>query len=370
MNYCSLEDAWGNNFSESRKVKKPKRLYTLKNQPHIYNTSMSNSHDKHCNIQEPRVFTVKNKDRYHKSRTHKDIYKPKNKGRVNNINVMYDNANKEYKKYKKESKKMMKNRKEDNEIIENEIENSNYINNYSEIDEDNYSDMEQMPPSNDMSDNYTFNDSKNLQQEMYNLQKEQNKEIERQQELLQEQMRKQGIVNDIQSPEYFQGKYDYDTIEAFDNNNLNNNSYENNKQPDPNNNEEENKINDIDIESGSESESESENEPENDKVNKKNNKGKRSKNINILDKLLQNKDEEDIENIGNTEDKDNIDYRLNTLNRNVNSIIKILKDSNFFEEESQENIHDIILFILFGIFILFILDTIYRIGTNKQTIQN
>ena len=369
MNYCSLEDAWGNDFSESRKVKKPKRLYTLKNQPHIYNTSMRNSHDKHCNTQEPRVFTVKNKERYHKSRTHKDIYRPENKGRVNNINVMYDNANKEYKKYKKESKKMMKNRKDDNDIIENDIENRNYINNYSGIDEDNYSDMEQLPPSEDMSDNYTINDSKNLQQEMYKLQKEQNTEIERQQELLQEQMRKQGMGNDMQSPEYFQGKYNYDTIESFENNNLNNNSYEKNTQNNEENDnknktEEENKINDIDTES------ESDSEPENDIVtNNEKNKETKSKNINILDKLLQNKGGEDIEE--NIEDnKDNIDYRLNTLNRNVNSIIKILKESNFFEEDSQENIHDIILFILFGIFILFILDTIYRIGTNKPTIQN
>ena len=48
MNYCSLEDAWGNHFSESRKIKKPKKLYTLKNRPHIYDTSMAESHDRHC----------------------------------------------------------------------------------------------------------------------------------------------------------------------------------------------------------------------------------------------------------------------------------------------------------------------------------
>ena len=111
MNYCSLEDAWGSHFSESRKVKKPKRLYTLKNQPHIYDTSMARGHDKHCNIQEPRTFTVKNKHRYEKSRTPKDIYRAKRSSRVDNINISYDKAKDEYKKYRKESKRISKKKK-------------------------------------------------------------------------------------------------------------------------------------------------------------------------------------------------------------------------------------------------------------------
>ena len=136
MNYCSLEDAWGSNFNESRKVKKPKRLYTLKNHPNIYDTSMASRKDKHCNMQEQKNMTIKNKDRYKKSRGHHNIYKPKNK-RVDNINISYDKAKKEYKRYKKESKKMMKNNSSSYDLLENEIENDNYYNNYSEIDSDN-----------------------------------------------------------------------------------------------------------------------------------------------------------------------------------------------------------------------------------------
>ena len=60
-----------------------------------------------------------------------------------------------------------------------------------------------------------------------------------------------------------------------------------------------------------------------------------------------------------------IDYRLNTLNRNVN-LIKKMNNSQFFDDESQDNIHDLILFILFIIFIIFVLDTIYRFGRNSK----
>ena len=84
-------------------------------------------------------------------------------------------------------------------------------------------------------------------------------------------------------------------------------------------------------------------------------------------------DDEDIE-INKTEEvtknespeiniKD-IDYRLNNLNRNVNMLLKKMDDSDFFDDESQDNIHDLILFILFGIFMIFVLDTVHKIGRN------
>ena len=61
-----------------------------------------------------------------------------------------------------------------------------------------------------------------------------------------------------------------------------------------------------------------------------------------------------------------LQYQVNNLNRNVNLIIKKMNDTQIFDEDSQENVHDIILFILFGIFIIFVLDTIYRFGRQSR----
>ena len=44
----------------------------------------------------------------------------------------------------------------------------------------------------------------------------------------------------------------------------------------------------------------------------------------------------------------------------------ITNESQFFDDDSQENIHDLILFVLFGIFIIFVLDTIYRFGRQSK----
>ena len=45
-------------------------------------------------------------------------------------------------------------------------------------------------------------------------------------------------------------------------------------------------------------------------------------------------------------------------------LLKKMDDSDFFDDESQDNIHDLILFILFGIFMIFVLDTVHKIGRN------
>jgi len=74
-----------------------------------------------------------------------------------------------------------------------------------------------------------------------------------------------------------------------------------------------------------------------------------------------------VANLMQNEDSKDIDYRLNTLNRNVNLIIKKMNQSQFFDDESQDNIHDLILFMLFGIFIIFVLDTIYRFGKKSSS---
>ena len=65
----------------------------------------------------------------------------------------------------------------------------------------------------------------------------------------------------------------------------------------------------------------------------------------------------------NTEIKD-IDYRLNNLNRNMNMLIKKMDNNDFFDDDSNDNIHDLILFILFGVFMIFVLDTVHKLGRN------
>ena len=72
-------------------------------------------------------------------------------------------------------------------------------------------------------------------------------------------------------------------------------------------------------------------------------------------------------NIKSTNDNKELDYKINNLNRNVNMIINQMNKSQFFDDESQDNIHDLILFFLFGIFVIFILDFIYRLGKNTSS---
>ena len=100
MNYCTIDEAWGNNIlKDSRKKKKTKRLYTSKVPPHVYDTSYEEgSHDTHCYKEPRKNYTVKNKQRFDKSRGQKDIYRPKRSSRVDNINLRYDEANNEYKR--------------------------------------------------------------------------------------------------------------------------------------------------------------------------------------------------------------------------------------------------------------------------------
>ena len=47
-------------------------------------------------------------------------------------------------------------------------------------------------------------------------------------------------------------------------------------------------------------------------------------------------------------------------------IINQMNKSQFFDDDSQDNIHDLILFVLFGIFIIFILDSIYKLGKRSS----
>ena len=441
MNYCSLEEAWGDQFKDSRKKKKTKRLYTSKIAPHIYDKSfLEKGHDTHCKPEGRRNYTIKNKDRHIKSRSHKDIYRPKNPGRVNNINISYDNANKEYRKYKKETKKSTKNKLSPTELVDEDNyppnftdyggvyqsaneEDSDYAS-YGGINSENDMELSGIPQGHNLSTTYgeSDEDQEEIQRKMYDMQMEQSQEVQRKRNMLSRQIDQQytdiNLGNSSPSPVDIESDYsevepfesEYSTlnnmiIEGFsDNENQSNTENEMEEQRDR----EEmrlQKIRDVEISPTYESPSETDNEEvtmrntiknsnlkknnKNTKINKLNNKIQRLKkakknnknNGNLLDKILnlgnsRNRDDDSSDEETDSEDEDNmklsyidkdgdIDYKLNTLNRNVNLLIRKMNDSQLFEDDSQDNIHDLILFILFGIFIIFVLDTIYRFGKNN-----
>jgi len=187
----------------------------------------------------------------------------------------------------------------------------------------------------------------------------------------------------------------YDGIEGFENNalDMDNLSIEQFSEDDR-----VEKINDVEIEGPKYSDNENSENNNTDEETKMNTKNNAKRGNNFLDNLLRNvgydnnknntesdnidsdnsdsdSDDEDSKrvNVKNeklkyvNEDSKDIDYRLNTLNRNVNLIIKKMNQSQFFDDESQDNIHDLILFMLFGIFIIFVLDTIYRFGKKSSS---
>ena len=94
MNYCSIDEAWGTNLlKDSRKKRKTKRLYTTQIPPHIYDKSYEEgNHDDNCQADIKKNFTVKHKNRYHKGRGPKDLYRPKRSSRVDNIDISYDHS--------------------------------------------------------------------------------------------------------------------------------------------------------------------------------------------------------------------------------------------------------------------------------------
>ena len=404
MNYCTLEDAWGDSFKESRKKKKSKRLYTSKLPKHIYNRSHEEgSQDKHCRIDNNRHFSVKNKYRHDKSRNSKNIFNPKKQSRVDNINIVYDQANEEYKRYKKDTRNNTRGYEKENNFIKNQGINSNYEPEDYTVEESQYD----LLPNNYFTetDNDTDYDTDNENQNM-NILMEQN--IQAQRQLNESQ---NNNMNQINRPAFQMSNspsYNLDNIEGFENSNSQLNSLEL-----------ENKINDVDayplfdepaispsyenndinnlnnteiIDSEEEDTNEIVNTNEMGNTNqivntkkrnnrsKKNNRNNRNKKTNLLDNLLNNNSQNDEDSDSDDsedssieneklelvdENSKDIDYRLSTLNRNVNLIIKKMNNSQFFEDESQDNIHDLILFVLFGIFIIFVLDTIYRFGRNS-----
>ena len=363
MNYCTIDEAWGNNnFKESRKKKKTKRLYTSQIPPHITDTSYEEgSKDPHCESNHKKNFTVKNKNRYDKSRGPKDIYRPKRSSRVNNINLRYDEAKKEYKRYKKETKRNAKQPLEKQDIIENDhyppifSNNMDYMNmeeeeNYAPIQE-NDMELASLPPGMDMNNSYIIEDNDRIQAKMLKLQQEQGKVLEEQRQVVEQQMAQRGMLNQVES---FDNYYTNNNIEAFEGegNMLDTMRYEGNTDV-----ETDQEIQDVD-------EVPSESANENQKTN-------------YVDQMIQNKEsdvESDEESEADSEDNlevvkknDDLEKRLHNLNKNVNLIIKKMNRNEVFNEDAKENIHDLVLFALFGIFIIFVLDTVYRFGKQHRS---
>ena len=388
MNYCTLDEAWGNNIlKESRKKKKTKRLYTSKIPPHVYDTSYEEgSHDPHCSSEPKKHFTVKNKNRFDKSRGAKDIFRPKRSSRVDDINLRYDEAQNEYKKYRKESKRNTRNQLSPEEIMNSEMtpmySNNNSIDyldgdevtSYSPIQE-NDMELASIPEGSNMSDSYTLEDNDIIQRRMMDLQKEQGLVLEEQRQMVNQQLEERGKPQ----LEAFDDYYTNNQIEPFENNNDNLDLM----TLEEDENEEETRISQInDIEVGPSDSGnmidniitrKDNNRKNSNNNNQKNNNQKnynqKNKNVSSDEDSSDSEDESDSEELNVVDDNSgDLEYRLNNLNRNVNLIIKKMNSSHIFDSESEENIHDLILFVLFGIFIIFVLDTIYRFGRNSKSV--
>ena len=277
MNFCSIEEAWGDPLmKENKKKKKQKKLYSSKIPKYIEDTSYLNGgHDQHCSTPNEPNFSTKNKKKFNHSRTNRNTYK-KNKTRTPNVQISYDQAAAEYRNFQMENANLKQSQQpsQNDEFLIEGFESSDEMNNIEELER-------------------SFNEINDVDES--------------------EAEYTNGGVEDTYSPST---NYATDTEVETD--------FE------------------TDIDSDSET----------DEIVKEaireNNKSNKIANAN-----------NELVNISD------IDYRLNNLNRNVNTLIKKMNDSDFFDDDSQDNIHDLILFILFGVFMIFVLDTIYRLGKRN-----
>ena len=270
MQYCSIEEAWGNPLmKENKKKKKQKKLYTSKIPKYIEDTSyLEGTHDKHCSTPEQPNFSVKNKKTFDHSRTNKNVYNKK-KTRTPNVQISYDQAAAEYRNFQMENanlRQSQNNNQQEDFLVEG-FESSDEMNNIEELER-------------------SFNE-----------------------------------INDVDDSEYTNGNVE-DTYSPSAN-------YATETEPET---EPETEVDESDSEMGDE-----------------------------VEKIV----EETVKDNNQNVNINDIDYRLNNLNRNVNMLIKKMNDSDFFDDESQDNIHDLVLFILFGVFMIFVLDTIYKLGRKN-----
>jgi hypothetical protein len=260
MQYCSIEEAWGNPLV--KKKKKGKKLYETKVPKYIEDASfLEGTHDHHCS-EPPKNKNYKN--RFNHSRTNKNIFK-KNKTRTPNVQISYDQAAQEYRNFQLENKQIQQ-QDQKNLVVEG-FESGDELNSIEELER-------------------TFNEVNDVDESQY---------------------------VDTETENIYSPSTNYATETEVD----------------------------TEVETEVETDLESDNDEE-------------------INKIVEEAEKNDVKDV-NIKD---IDYRLNNLNRNVNMLLKKMDDSDFFDDDSQDNIHDLILFILFGVFMIFVLDTIHKIGKN------
>ena len=272
MQYCSIEEAWGDPVV--KKKKKGKKLYETKPEKYIEDTSfLDGSHDYHCS-QPPKNNNHRN--RFSHSRTNRNIYR-KNKTRTPNVQISYDQAAQEYRNVQMENKQMKNKAPKNEPLLVEGFESGDELNTIEDIER-------------------TFNE-----------------------------------VNDVDDSEYVDTENSYAPSSNY------------NTQSDISYAPSTNYATETEVETEPETDIETDVESDDEVV-----------------KAV----EEAVENTNSEINIKDIDYRLNNLNRNVNMLLKKMDDSDFFDDDSQDNIHDLILFILFGVFMIFVLDTIHKIGKN------
>ena len=347
--YCTIEEAWGDELNKDKKKKKKKeqRIYNTHIPEYIEDQSYEEGiHNDNCEIRENDNLNQKHKNRHKHGRKARRIKSSKQ----GNVEISYQDAKKEYNHYKKETKgiKESKNDIRDRRVI---VENNLSPGMYS-----GFSDNEKLYDYNSDLDNGMENNEPINKEADYT--------------------RIQNDFNDgMEDDEYLQTqKYDMDLIEGFesngdelDGNNISRNGNNNVKDVEKSDNNKSNRAGNLidkllnkkmnkDSISPSSEEMSYDEETQTDS------------DINSTDDELPlnvNKENKEIEPLKKISKKD-IDYRLNSLNRSLNTIIKQMNKSQFFDDDSQDNIHDLILFILFGIFIIFILDSIYKLGKSNS----
>jgi len=281
MQYCSIEEAWGN--PSFKKKKKKKKLYKSNIPQYIEDTSyLEGGHDNYC------VESLENnvsKNKFNHSRNNKNIYNKK-KTRSPKVQISYDNAAQEYRNFQLENSHI---KQQDNkeELLVEGFESGDELNTIEEL-EKTFNDVDEVEYTNTETEDL-YNPSKNY------------------------------------SPSNNYSETELDTDDEL-----------------------EKEINEI-------IDDEKKNKKANTNGNNTNGNNTNGNNTNGNNVNINSNKELDI---------NDIDYRLNNLNRNVNTLLKKMDESDFFDDDSQDNIHDLILFILFGVFMIFVLDTVHKLGKN------
>ena len=260
------------------------------------------------------IITLKNQEKSRKIKS----------SRQGNYEVSYSEAQREYNNYKNETKRIKKNDKRNREkkVEKEDLMSPSMFSGYSED--------EIIANYNNESDlNIEMEDNLNNQQVDYN-------KIQYDQE------------SGMEDSDYLQTQdYSMDMIEGFENNSEELDSYnlrEGNKNvKDVETKKVDNLMDKLLKEKTNNASSDEEvaSNSENEKTNETTDS-----------ELTTTDDEKEIEvntkkNSNIKVSKKDIDYRLNNLNRSMNMIIKQMNKSQFFDDDSQDNIHDLILFILF-----------------------